>query len=273
MLMVRELVNAQLAVAACYILSSNTTIYLGETSCVGRRLTDHVTDPSKSWVREAFVITGGGNGSFDKSAAVYLQLRLTQAAESAGLVQVQRGIAPQVVELPAWRTASLNRLVEDGSRMLFDAGCRAFHAVSSNDDDIAGISVVSPKDSDAVEDDGAMEIGVVATPAGTPEYILSYGDLWARGYPAPDGGFVVIAGSDVRNGVNASTNAMLMTRRQRLEETRALADIPSLTDRRRLVMSVWFPSAAIAAKVVTGAHVASNKWVPAARDTSLVLVA
>jgi hypothetical protein len=25
---------------------------------------------------------------------------------------------------------------------------------------------------------------------------------------------------------------------------------------------VWFPSAAIAAKVVTGAHVASNKWTP-----------
>jgi hypothetical protein len=40
-----------------------------------------------------------------------------------------------------------------------------------------------------------------------------------------------------------------------------LACIPGLKDRQRLTVSVWFPSPAIAAKVVTGAHVAGSKWV------------
>jgi hypothetical protein len=271
MTMVKNIVGAKAAMAACYILADHKRVYIGESGNVGRRLSEHATDPSKAFAREAYVISGGGNASFDKTAALYLQHRLTYAAETAGLVQVQKGSGATLVDLPAWRCAPLDRIVEDGKRVLYDAGCRAFDSSCASQRPIqaAGVNSVALTETDAdgsieADDTGQMEIGVVATPCGSAEFQLAYGDLWARGYTADDG-FVVMAGSEVRTLVNASVNPILHTRRAALDEATVLADIPGLLERKRLLVSVWFPSMAIAAKVLTGAHVASRKWA-AVRD-------
>lgn len=267
------------AVTACYILADHERVYIGESGNVGRRLSEHAADPSKSFAREAYVISGGGNASFDKTAALYFQMCLTRAAEQAGLVQVQKGSSATLLDLPAWRCAPLDRIVEDGKRVLYDAGCRAFDSscasrrpVQKTGVDSVALIEADPDGSGEFDDSGRMEIGVVATPCGAAEFQLAYGDLWGRGYAANDG-FVVMAGSEVRMLVNASVNPILHTRRAALEEADVLAVIPGLFDRKRLLVSVWFPSMAIAAKVLTGAHVASTKWVAVRDARPFVLVA
>jgi hypothetical protein len=278
MAMIKQMIAAKSSVAACYILADHERVYIGESGNVGRRLSDHATDPSKSFAREVYVISGGGNASFDKTAALYLQHRLTRAAEDAGLVQVQKGISATLLDLPAWRCAPLDRIVEDGKRVLYDAGCRAFDSSCASRrpvqktgfDSTALVEADADSGGEAYES-GPMEIGVIATPCGALEFQLAYGDLWGRGFAANDG-FVVMAGSEVRSLVNASVNPILHTRRAALEEAGVLADIPGLFDRKRLLVSVRFPSMAIAAKVLAGAHVASSKWTTV-RDARLFVLA
>ena len=263
--MVRHIVAGKAAVPACYILADHESIYIGESNNVGRRLSEHLSDVAKAFAREVFVVAGLGDG-FDKISAVYMQWSLTRMAEQAGLVVVQKGVSPRVLDLPAWRRATLDRIVDDGQRLLFDSGCRAFHSsyasmrreLSDTDHPDATAPEIACDGNDT-DDIGEMEIGVIATPRGVGDFELVYGDLWARGYPS-DQGFVVAAGSEVRSLINASVNPIVHTRRAELANAGALAEIPGLTDRQRLMVSVWFPSAAIAAKVITGAHVASNKW-------------
>lgn len=52
-----------------------------------------------------------------------------------------------------------------------------------------------------------------------------------------------------------------MSKSFELATAEALAAIPGNQNRLRLRVALCFPSAAIAAKVVTGAHVSSGKWV------------
>jgi hypothetical protein len=112
---------------------------------------------------------------------------------------------------------------------------------------------------------------VIATPPLGSELELAYGDLWARGFPTSEG-FVVMAGSEVRSAVNPSAPQIVETRRDELIAAQALIAIPGLSDRQRLCVAVRFASAAIAAKVVTGAHVDSSKWQPP-RDPRPILIA
>jgi predicted GIY-YIG superfamily endonuclease len=254
--MVKDIALARAATPACYILADHANAYIGETGNLGRRLSDHAADPSKVFAREVYVISGYERAWFDKTAAIYLQYRLTEIAERAGLVEVIKGTNPQVLELPSHRRASLDHFVEHGERLLFDAGCRVFRSnfASQRRTAVEAETAISP------DETGPMQIGVIATPPLGSELELAYGDLWARGYPAQDG-FVVMAGSEVRSVVNPSANPILRARRAELAAAQALVVIPGLQDRLRLRVAVWFPSAAIAAKVVTGAHVDSSKWV------------
>jgi predicted GIY-YIG superfamily endonuclease len=254
--MVKDISMARAAVPACYILADHATAYIGETGNAGRRLSDHAADPSKNFAREVYVISGYERAWFDKTAAIYLQYRLTEIAERAGLVEIIKGANPQVLELPSHRRASLDQFVEHGERLLFDAGCRVFRSNFASQRRM----VVEVDTAIGPDEAGPMQIGVMASPPLGSELELAYGDLWARGYPAQDG-FVVMAGSEVRSLVNPSANPILRTRRAELVAADALAAIPSVQDRQRLRVAVWFPSAAIAAKVMTGAHVDSSKWV------------
>jgi hypothetical protein len=270
MAMIKEMIMAKAAVPACYILADRARIYIGETGNVGRRLSDHVADPSKGFAREVFVVMGLEPRWLDKTGAIFLQHRLTEAAEAAGLVEVIKGTNPQVLELPSYRRASYNRFVGDSERLLYDAGCRALR---SNFGSQCG-------DQSSFEDDASieldecepMQIGVIATPPVGSELELAYSDLWARGFPA-GGGFVVMAGSEVRSLINASATPIVHSRRAELAAADALVDIPGVHGRKRLRVAVWFPSAAIAAKLVTGAHVDSSKWVPTRYPQPIIIAA
>ena len=79
----------------------HATARIGETGNVGRRLSDHAADPAMAFAREVYVISGYQRAWFDKTAAIYLQYRLTGRAERAGLVDVIKGVNPQVLELPS----------------------------------------------------------------------------------------------------------------------------------------------------------------------------
>jgi predicted GIY-YIG superfamily endonuclease len=258
MAMAKDIAAAKAAMAAAYILADHETAYIGETANFGRRILDHAADPSKAFAREVYVVCGYEHAWFDKTAAIYLQYRLTEIADNASLVEVVRGVNPQVLELPSHRRAPFDRYVDDAERLLFDAGCRVlrsnFAGHRQTPQAIETETAIGP------DETGPMQIGVISTPSLGSELELAYVGIWARGYPAQDG-FVVMAGSEVRTVVNQSVNPILHTRRAELVAAKALAEIPGIGDRVRLRVAVWFPSAAIAAKVVTGAHVDSSKWV------------
>jgi hypothetical protein len=252
--MIKDVSMARAAVPACYVLADHCMAYIGETGNIGRRLSDHFRDQSKSFAREVYVISGYEGAWFDTTAALYLQYRLTQIAEQAGLVHIMKGVNPQVLELPNHRRASLDIFVEHGERLLFDAGCRVLRSNFASQR-----RPVVEADAVPLDDAGPIQIGVVAMPPVGSELELAYGELWARGYPTPEG-FVVMAGSEVRSTVNPSASQIVETRRDELMDAEALVPIPGVEDRERLCVAVRFPSAAIAAKVVTGAHVDSSKW-------------
>lgn len=271
MTMVRDIIPARAMMTAAYVLAGFRRVYLGETTRIGRRLYDHSVDQSKAFATDVFVITKFALDPLDKMATLYLQSYLTRAAEEAGLVTVQKGTGAQAIDPSLRHAAPYFQMAKIAERLLFDAGCVAFHGNS------AAHPIVQPQDAaelasttDTDDDAAPIEIGVTATPGGATEYQLAYADLWATGYDA-DAGFVVTAGSEVRRVVNQSVNQILHTRRDELADAGVLADIPGLRDRQRLTVSVWFPSRAIAAKVITGAHVNSSKWVPVIAPRPFVL--
>jgi predicted GIY-YIG superfamily endonuclease len=254
--MIKDMSMTRAAVPACYILADHSRAYIGASGTVGRRLSDHYRDQGKSFAREVYVISGYEGAWLDSTAALYLEYRYTKAAERAGLVEVVKGVNPQILELPSHRRASLDILVEHGERLLFDAGCRVLRSNFASQR-----RVIVDTEPVAGDDIKPMRIGVATTPLVGSELELAYGDLWARAYPASDG-FVVMAGSEVRCTVNPSAPPIIETRRDELIDAEALVAIPGVQDRQRLCVDVCFPSAAIAAKVVTGAHVDSSKWQP-----------
>jgi hypothetical protein len=119
---------------------------------------------------------------------------------------------------------------------------------------------------------GPVEIGVSTTPIGVEEQELAYGNIWARGYEH-QGRFVVAAGSEMRRLANASANAPTTGRRERLIAAGAAAEVDGLDDRYRLRVAVAFPSKAIAAKVLSGAHLGSDKWRPLRAPQPFIIAA
>jgi hypothetical protein len=264
MSMIRQIKPSHFMMTACYLLAGLGLLYIGESTRIGRRLSDHSADPAKAWAQVAFIISKCGHDPLDPMEALYLQAFLTRSAEETGLVKVQKGTGAQVIDPSRRHAGPYRQMAEIAVRLLFDAGCTAFHGTpgllpSPPSPDTAGTAPVA---ADNEDDDGPIEIGVSATPADAAEHRLAYAGLWARGYDAAGGGFVVTTGSEFRREVNDSANKILRTRRAELLEAGVLAEIPGLGDRLRLTDAVWFPSAAIAAKTVTGAHVGSSKWVP-----------
>ncbi len=261
---------------AAYVLADHRSIYIGESNNVGRRLLEHATDASKVFAREIFVVSAFDPQWFDKTSAVQLQHRLTHAARSAGLMEVRLGTNPQDIVLPPWLLSSNDAMFDAVPRLLFDAGCRAFHSNCGSQlaSATAGQPAAPAGDSDAVENDdtGLMEIGVTTTPRNVDEYELNYFDLWARGYQFGDR-FVVAAGSDFHNVETPSVNEIIKTRRKELLARGVLKPIRGIDDRKRSMVAIAFPSKAIAAKVVCGAHVDSSKWQLLRVEQPIVLTA
>jgi hypothetical protein len=240
-----------------YMMTDHRTAYIGESRRPSRRLAEHAADPTKTFARDVFVVDGCDGAPFDKLIAVDLQFRLTRRALETDAVTLSKGLNPAEPDLTDDDRATHDRIAADAFRLLHDAGCRIFERAG----DGASGPTEPPSSDDGADaaDAGPMEIGVSTTPIGTDEFELRYAGLWARGYWAGDH-FVVAAGSEVRSRTNDSVNTVTRARREELRKAGVLAEIPAVADRRRLVVAVAFPSTAIAAKVVCGAHTA-GKWV------------
>jgi hypothetical protein len=274
-----------LATAGAYLLSGATGVYVGESGNIGRRLQEHSLDPSKSFAIEVFVVAGSGH-RLDKSAAIYLQKRVSDMVEAVGVTRLIKGANPCTVDLPAHRTASLDRMLADSLPLLFDAGCRCLASVPQAPPNAASqaeccdaavatavaANGAADDHADDGDDEGPMLIGVTTVPLGVEELELTYGDLWARGYEH-QGRFVVAAGSEMRATPNPSVNEHTLARRQRLIATKAALPVDGMEDRQRLQMAVAFPSRAIAAKVLAGAHVGSDKWRPLQASKPFIIAA
>lgn len=246
---------------AAYVLMSHDTAYFGETSSASTRINQHLSDPAKTFARVAYIVTGYPDPWPNKDPAIYLQYHLWDIAQTAGHVNIANDRAPQMPIVDEERRAELQWLLEHTRQQLFDAGCLA---LDSNFDSQRRV-VFSPElHDDAVgpNDEDPIRIDVVATPPVGSELELNYVALWARGYPTADGGFVVMPGAEMRTPVNGSAHDIIETRRKELRDRKALVPISGVANRERLLVAVWFPSPAIAAKVVTGAHAGARVWVP-----------
>jgi len=263
------------AIAAAYILADHRSIYVGESGTVGRRLLEHSADNSKSFAREAFIVSAFDPDWFDKTSAIQLQHYLTHAAKAARLMEVRLGTNPQNIALTQWQLGS-HGMFDIVPRLLFDAGCRAYH--SNCDSQIAsgteGAATAVSGDTDVSENDdsGLMEIGVTTVPPNVDEFELNYFDLWARGYQFGDR-FIVAAGSDFHNVETPSVNDNIKKRRRELFSRGVLKSLRGIEDRKRSMVAIAFPSKAIAAKVVCGAHVDSSKWQPLQVEQRIMLTA
>ena len=244
--------GGMLATAGSYILSGSVGVYVGESGNVGRRLQEHALDPSKRFAVEVFVVAGSGH-RLDKSASIYLQKRFSDMVEAVGVTRLIKGANPCTVDLPAHRTASLDRMLADSLPLLFDAGCRCLARVpqvppnateQAECHDVtaaatAAANGVQDNHVDDGDDEGPMLIGVTTVPLGVEELELTYGDLWARGYEH-QGRFVVAAGSEMRATPNPSANNHTLARRQHLIATMAVLPVDGIEDRQRLQMAVAF---------------------------------
>lgn len=268
-----------------YILSGGSpadgmpAAYVGESGKLARRLQEHAADADKAFATEVFVLYDADGHRLDKNDAVHLQRRLIEFVEQANVARLVNSTSACAAKIGQGRIATVDKMLVDARHLLFDAGCRCLGpapvppmvtATANVEVNVSTLKDAPPPavpepiaDETGEEDDdgGPMEIGVSTTPIGVEELELAYSDLWARGYDYRDR-FVVAAGSEMRLMTNGSANDRTKARRDRLIEAQAFDDCGAGRDRYRLRIAVAFPSRAIAAKVLCGAHVGSDKWRP-----------
>jgi hypothetical protein len=249
-----------------YIIADDRTAYVGESVRPARRLADHAADSSKAFARDVFVVSGCDGAPFDKMLAIDLQFRITYRAVDAGMVTVARGTNPAELDIADADRSTNDRIYLDALRLLCDAGCWFLHPPAVAEPLMKSEAPAEEADS---ADAGPITIGVTTTPLGAEEFELTYDEVWARGYWA-SGHFIVAAGSEIRAMTNGSTNAVTRARRDDLFRAGVLERIPGIDARRRLMAAVAFPSAAIAAKVICGAHTA-GRWQALARVPVVML--
>ncbi len=254
-----------------YILADDATAYVGESIRPARRLSDHSADPGKGFARDVFVISGCDGSPFDKNLLLDLQARLAARIRDVGARSIW-GLCPTEIDVAAEDRSTNDRIFTDALRLIFDAGCRFLSASAVQPATTATDDTASGMSDDVVADAGPIEIGVSTTPVGMREYELRYDAVWARGYWASDGHFIVAAGSEVRTLTNPSCDPKTAIRREELSQAGVLAAIPGVEDRRRLTMAVAFPSISVAAKCVCGAHTA-GRWLELAPSRAVVLAA
>ena len=256
--------------------------YVGESGNVGARLPDHAAD-MKRFATEIFVLmhADGGVGKHD---AIHWQKCLSDLIEEAGVARLIKGTGPIRAPITPERAAELDRILGQALHLFVDAGCRCLSRVPQParmdrpaDTPSSPSAALPPTDSaedgDGDEEAGPIEVGVSTVPIGTEEQELAYGDLWARGYQHM-GRFVVAAGSEMRKEANPSANGFTLQRRARLIEVGTAVLIGTEDDERyRLEAAVAFPSRAIAAKVLTGAHVGTEKWRPLHAAAPVIIAA
>ena len=259
--------GADLAMPGAYIITGRDAggeaAYVGESGNVAARLPDHA---DKRWfAAEAFVLAHV-DGRICKPDAIHWQMALSQLIEEAGVARLVKGTGPCRAPITPERANELDLMLAQALPLLVDAGCRCVirgprtAAEEAKTGPVAEVTASPAGNEEGEEEDGPIEIGVSTTPIGTQEDELAYGDLWARGYDY-QGRYLVAAGSEMRKDANPSANARTIERRKRLVEAgAAVLTGPVGTERYRLQTAVAFPSKAIAAKVLSGAHLGTEKW-------------
>jgi hypothetical protein len=258
-----------LSAPGVYILADGSTSYVGESVRPARRLSDHAADPMKGFARDVLLVTGSEGAPFDKALLLDLQARFAARIRDVGLRSIW-GLCPTEIEVAAEDRSTNDRIFADAVRLIYDTGCRFLDPSSRQ----ASHETTErpPATNDDASDAGPIEIGVSTTPVGMREYELRYDAVWARGYWAADGHFIVAAGSEVRSVTNPSCDPKTALRREELQNAGVLASIPGIDDRKRLTTAVAFPSISVAAKVVCGAHTA-GRWLELAPSRAVVLAA
>lgn len=166
---------------AFYVLQSQDSIYCGETMNAETRLMKHLNDASKSFAREALVVTAFPEPWPDKRAVLFLQHRLWETAQAAKLMKVTNLQTPTIPVVPADARGEFERYLMDTRQALFDAGCRAFDSVYESQ--CQAIAAVEAEE-DIIGPEGydPMQINVLVHPPAGGEAELRYTGLWARGY-------------------------------------------------------------------------------------------
>jgi len=274
-----QVASGDLCIGATYALVNHGLCrgYVGSAGELDSRLKQHAADPEKAFATEVFAVCGAGT-NLDYEAAVCMERLLKHAIERAGVAQLVNRVEPRAARLSASRLISIERKFADAQALLYDAGLHWLvpHPVSTaavpaeagsaeEPPPLAPDAEVAAADEQADEeaDEGPMEIGVTVVPLGVEEQRLAFSDLWARGYQYGHR-FIVAAGSQMRGEANPSANQHTRDRRERLIKAGAAKNVEGTDDRYRLDVAVAFPSRAIAAKVLAGAHVGSEKWRPLA---------
>ncbi|OKO86822.1 hypothetical protein [Bradyrhizobium sp. AS23.2] len=154
----------------------------------------------------------------------------------------------------------MERLVTDGRRLLFDAGCRILNGNLASQLPAQAAIQAAIDDNQDVDEAVEIELPITLPPEGEPTLELDYCGIWARGYHGHEG-FVVTAGSEVRNVQTPSLRKNIKRLRADLLGRGVVVPIAGVKNRLRFQVAWPFFSAAVAAKFVTGAHVAATKWV------------
>jgi hypothetical protein len=243
-----------LAVPAAYLLVGRDAVYVGESGQFAARVDKHSRDPSKSFAREVYTISAR-DFRLSKQDAIYLQARLMGAVEETGrwkLVNTQPAID---AGLDVSREATLDRMLGDAWQLLQDASCRVFDA---------GVERPAEEAAPAADETDDVEIGV-PVPPGAEALDMVHGDVWARAYVADprDPRVVIAPGSLMRIRHNASIIPSIRERRERLIGSCAVIPVPDNDGLVRLTETVRLPTRATAAKILSGAHVGSDRWRPA----------
>lgn len=241
--------------SACYLLTGGGRVYIGQSPCAMKSISEHAVNPAKAFASEVFLIHAQEEPrTTDWSTRLYLEHRLSELAREAGLVRLANTVEPRVLPWRLEQTATLELLATQARRLLFDAGCRVV------DGNLPSQSTAQGKGDDSDDAEEAAEIGSPMAPPLEGELEFDYCGIWARGRHDHEG-FVVKAGSELRAMETLSLRKNIKRLRADLLARGVVVPIAGVTDRLRFQVDWCFFSAAVAAKFVAGAHVAGTKWV------------
>jgi len=230
-----------------YILKGSVA-YIGH-GCGERRLGDRLTADELAGIEQVYVVHSG-DSFFGKHIARVLECRLWKIADDNGVALANR-VRPNGVGREELASAEAREIVREARFLLLAAGCTIFEEKAaarpaSTSLGALGVRFVS---------EGGMP------PALGPTLVLDHrGSARARGY-AVEGGFLVLPGSDFRL---SDARGLDRHNRERRDHLRQLKKNFSASEGDRSKATLTLPmicaSRAMAAKVLTGAHLNSSVW-------------